>query len=393
MNNALFVVYFSGRVSSVSDYMLREAVEWSKSETVVCLLLYAQPHAVMKHLFVRYPPIVYKRGNVHYLRPVYLLPFQRFRLIVGINRWLFLRLVSPWVLRRIYKKRQREEKTDQYFMFYRPEKERDYFRQAFRAFSAMGYKTVFNLVDYPPTEDKATVGIYRAYVQLSDVVVANSSTLKKAFSEYRSDITVVPQGFALDEFRKTPIPSVQLSVDTPRIGFVGALGSRLDFPLLFELIARNPSWNFVFWGPKQIVEGDDRLEVNRLVRRLLAYPNVLHGFSREKRQVASVVDQLDIGIIPYDVTQKSNRYCYPMKLFEYFYMGKPVVATPIEELKRFPKFVLIGRTVKEWERHIKNLISRPWPKEYKEAQRRRATENSWERKVAAIRRAMTRHGD
>ncbi len=384
MNNALLVVYFSGRVSSVSDYMLREDMEWSKNNTVVCLLLYARPHAVMKHLFVRHPPIVYTRGNVHYLRPVYLLPFQRFCLVVGINRWLFLRLVLPWILRTMYGKWQTEEETGRYFMFYRPEKERDYFRQTFSAFCAMGYKTVFNLVDYPPTEDRATVDLYRTYVRLSDVVVANSSTLKHAFVKDRSNIAVVPQGFAIDEFRKTPLHQAQLSIGKPRIGFVGALGSRLDFPLLFELIARNPQWSFVFWGPKQIVEGDDRCQVNRLVRRLLAYPNVLHGFSSAKRQVASVVDQLDIGIIPYDVTRKSNRYCYPMKLFEYFYMGKPIISTPIEELKRFPKYVKIGSTARGWERHINDLLSRPWPKEYKDEQRRLAGENSWERKVAAI---------
>ena len=36
-------------------------------------------------------------------------------------------------------------------------------------------------------------------------------------------------------------------------------------------------------------------------------------------------------------------------------MGKPVVSTPIEELKAFPTFVKIGNTAEEWEKHIKTL--------------------------------------
>ena len=71
-----------------------------------------------------------------------------------------------------------------------------------------------------------------------------------------------------------------------------------------------------------------------------------------------------------------------MKLFEYFYLGKPVISTPIEELKRFPKFVKIGKTAKEWEKHIKFLLSKPWP--YQKEQKKLAKENSWKSKIEVI---------
>ena len=77
-----------------------------------------------------------------------------------------------------------------------------------------------------------------------------------------------------------------------------------------------------------------------------------------------------------------------MKLFEYFFLGKPVVSTPIEELKRFPKFVKIGNTNEEWEKHIKNLLSKPWPKENQKQQRKLSEENSWRKKVAKITNVM-----
>lgn len=73
-----------------------------------------------------------------------------------------------------------------------------------------------------------------------------------------------------------------------------------------------------------------------------------------------------------------------MVLFEYFYMGKPVVSTPIEELKRFPKYVKIGKDYKEWERIIEDFLSKPWPKNYQMEQRKLAEENSWENKINTI---------
>lgn len=79
----------------------------------------------------------------------------------------------------------------------------------------------------------------------------------------------------------------------------------------------------------------------------------------------------------------AGRY-YPMKLFEYFYAGKPVVSTPIEELKRFPKYVKTGNAADEWEKHIRMLLSRPWPKVYMGEQRELARKNSWDKKIQAI---------
>ena len=73
-----------------------------------------------------------------------------------------------------------------------------------------------------------------------------------------------------------------------------------------------------------------------------------------------------------------------MKLFEYFHMGVPVVSTPIEELARFPKYVKIGLTANEWGKHIKEILTKPWPKKYKYDQRRLAVKNSWKNKIDEI---------
>jgi glycosyltransferase involved in cell wall biosynthesis len=384
MKKNLWLIYFSGRISSVCDYMFREAKELSRDNCVVCFLLYARPYSVMKQALFHREKAWYRRGGIYYLHPIYIIPFCRFQFITIINKILFIVIVLPIAFYMIEREENISVAHKRLFMFYRPEKEKWYFSRLFTAVKTLGFITVFNLVDYPPTDDTATMNTYHQYVKRSDFAFANSHILKHVFNEDRSDIHVVPQGFALDEFTKKSKRRLFIPKGKPIVGFVGALGSRLDFPLLFTLIENNPQWNFVFWGPKQIVENDDVKVLYMNLKKLLSYKNVIHGESRSKQDIQSVLKRFTVCIIPYDVSQKSNQYCYPMKLFEYFYAGKQVLSTPIEELKRFPKFVTIGTDADDWEKSIRRLLSKPWPDEFKNGQQLSAIENSWKNKITKI---------
>jgi glycosyltransferase involved in cell wall biosynthesis len=57
-------------------------------------------------------------------------------------------------------------------------------------------------------------------------------------------------------------------------------------------------------------------------------------------KIPEILNSITVGMIPYRKTRFTT-YCYPMKLFEYFFMGIPVVTTPIKELARFSEYVKI----------------------------------------------------
>jgi hypothetical protein len=179
-----------------------------------------------------------------------------------------------------------------------------------------------------------------------------------------------------------------MSFDTkgkPIIGYIGGMNYRLDFGLLDHLAARNPHFRFVLVGPIQ--ENDSyhfRTIVQPQLTALFRHPNVMHIPYIAKDQIPGMIKQFNVAMIPYDVKLDFNKYCYPMKLFEYFYMGKPVLATPIEELKRFPKYVKIGSTAKEWEKNIQEILFKPWPTSYQKEQKRLAITNSWEEKINVV---------
>lgn len=384
LHNSIIAIYFSVNPRAVCDYIMKPAMEMAKSNLVFALLIYADPHPLLKSLFIKKRrQVIYKEKGIYFCRPIYLLPFQRFAIIEQWNRLLFLYTVFPLVTAYIrYKHYKKSVGKKQYFFFYHPQKEKEYFQMMYAYFSKRS-TTVFDIVDYPDTKNKEERICFDGFVKWADVVVVNSHTLYKYFSLLRRDISIVPQGFSLEEFQH-PKPARIFPRGKPMIGFVGSIGSKFDYSLIFNLIESNPRYRFVFWGPTEYVQGDTIAVLTKNIARLSSYDNVIVGQSKDKREIPSIIRQCDLCIIPYRLSIEAVIYSYPMKLFEYFYMGKPVLSTPIEELKRFPKYVKIGATVKEWDRHIKALLSHPWPKVYKEAQRRLAEENSWERKTSVI---------
>ena len=46
-----------------------------------------------------------------------------------------------------------------------------------------------------------------------------------------------------------------------------------------------------------------------------------------------------IGFMPYDLSIPKNLYCAPLKLFDYWERGMPVVGTPIVYLRDYPNAV------------------------------------------------------
>jgi len=174
----------------------------------------------------------------------------------------------------------------------------------------------------------------KAMLKKAQVTVGISFSLKNAYMKiYKREISVVPQGFRIQDFRKQTATSIKLKRSKCILGFVGVINERLDADLIYKLATKNRNWQFVFVGPK----GHDpniSAKPNLLsMERVLRLPNVVWLKGQSKVTMPAIIGKFTIGMIPYRINFEFNRLSYPMKLFEYFYMGKPVVSTPIEELK------------------------------------------------------------
>jgi len=378
-----FIVIPSFYKEQTTDYQNQTAKTLAKKNSVALYVLYTQQETEYQASYFSYfskygklkKIIQYKERLPQYFPPNPL-PFVRYQKIRQLNEILNLIILRAYLLLR--GKISFNSKT--VLWIFDPQS------SSLIPFFNLFDLTIFDCVDYfssPNSKEKKIIKQQeKKLAKNADIMVVNSNSLFSFHKKHRKDIKVVPQGFRLKDFIKPASPKYRFQKNRPLIGYLGGINHRLDYSLLEELIKRNAKWNFALWGPIQR-SGEDG-KTKQSFTKLFEFPNVTHGMSKNKKEIPGIIAQFDVCLIPYDASQDFNKFCYPMKLFEYFYMGKPTVSTPIEELKRFPKYVKIGKDAREWEKHIKNLLSKPWPNKFKQEQRKLAEENSWKHKIEAI---------
>ena len=121
-----------------------------------------------------------------------------------------------------------------------------------------------------------------------------------------------------------------------RIGFVGAIYPWVDVPLIRRLAEAFPQDEVVLVGP---VKTDvSALRDCSNVRLLGALPHA---------QLPGTIAAFDVCILPFqlnDLTRSSN----PVKLYEYLALGKPVVATAIDEAAAFGDLIRVAGSTEEF---------------------------------------------
>jgi len=226
---------------------------------------------------------------------------------------------------------------------------------------------------------------YKTNLDKANYIFVNSKTLKKEVAKYnKKKIHLVSQGFDLQMFKKSPIKFLKKKRKT-NVGFIGAISDRIDYDLMINLVKLMPETNFTFIGP---IKRDLKIKENKRkqIKKFLSFSNVKKIESQKKDKIPQLISQLDVCIIPYDVSYLFNANCYPMKTFEYLYFEKPIISTEIKELtdSKFKKFIKIGKNAQEWQKHIEMLNKNNWTEKNKKEAQQLAIKNSWENKIKEI---------
>jgi glycosyltransferase involved in cell wall biosynthesis len=114
------------------------------------------------------------------------------------------------------------------------------------------------------------------------------------------------------------------------IGYVGALDFWFDVESMGHTAATHPEWHFVLIG---------RVEDKR-VEALRRFPNVRFIGEIPHSELHPYVSQFTAALIPFvrnELTMGTN----PIKLYEYFSYGLPVVGAKLPELEEFGKLVYL----------------------------------------------------
>ena len=142
-------------------------------------------------------------------------------------------------------------------------------------------------------------------------------------------IVRVPNGVDFEWFQdcasRQGVPPDINDASHPIAGYVGVLRSWFDYDLIGHLARTMPDVSFIIVGP---------LDFESRNSHLRTIPNLRWIGRREYGEMPGYIRTFDVCLIPF-VAGKVSETTNPVKVFEYFALGKPVVSTPMHELLPF----------------------------------------------------------
>lgn len=130
-------------------------------------------------------------------------------------------------------------------------------------------------------------------------------------------------------------------IPKPRLIYSGSAYPRTDKNLYEKISDALPEVSFISFGTENIC---------RKVKNRYTIPWL------EKRELFAFLENCDVGFMPYDVRSPHNLHCVPLKLFEYFSLGLPVVSTALLNIKEFQPHVQIASDTNGFVHIIRNLL-------------------------------------
>ena len=217
------------------------------------------------------------------------------------------------------------------------------------------------------------------YLLKADLVLATSDRLYRQAASLRTDSLLCPNGVDTPHFADSAntIPddlSPILATGRPVIGYHGAMARWLDYELLAALAKQRPDYSFVLIGS----DHDQSLHASGILEQ----PNIHWLGSKPYNELPRYISRFKVGLIPFVVNEITHATS-PIKLFEYFAAGKPVIVSPMEESSRSPA-VLIAGTPEEWLEKMEQALKLAEDPKFVELLQTIGRENSWESRAESI---------
>ena len=171
-----------------------------------------------------------------------------------------------------------------------------------------------------------------ALLKIADVVLTGGPSLYEAKRHLHPRVLCLPSAVDAEHYAAANALAqeaavrrageLQQGIATPRLGFFGVIDERLDLGLLAALADARPAWQIVMVGPVAKI-GRDRLPQR---------PNI-HWLGQQPYDLLpQLVAGWDACLMPFALNE-ATRYISPTKTLEYMAAGKPVISTPVHDVK------------------------------------------------------------
>ncbi len=173
-------------------------------------------------------------------------------------------------------------------------------------------------------------------IQKADVVFTTSDALHDKKSPMHPNTHLARHGVDVDHFGRALDPNIDRPASLapwagPTIGFFGLIADWVDLKLVLDVAEKMPDVRFVMIG-------DAVVDTSHLKKM----KNVVLTGRRPYAELPNYCAAFDAAVLPFKESELT-RCVNPIKLREYLAAGLPVVATPLDEAKRYEPEVCLAR--------------------------------------------------
>jgi UDP-galactopyranose mutase len=164
-------------------------------------------------------------------------------------------------------------------------------------------------------------------LEAADVVFTGGYSLYEAKKKRHGNVHPFPSSVDRKHFGRARAgiadPADQAGIGRPRLGFYGVIDERIDLGLIEAVADARPEWQLIMVGPVVKIAEDE------LPRR----DNIHYLGGKNYDELPSYLSGWDVALMPFAINE-ATRFISPTKTPEYLAAGKPVVSTPIKDVKR-----------------------------------------------------------
>jgi glycosyltransferase involved in cell wall biosynthesis len=248
------------------------------------------------------------------------------------------------------------------------------------------FQTVYDWIDdievFPYDRQFMELSHHRA-LQEATVVASVAKRLHEQALAIRPNAIYLPNGVDDKHFanEKILLPDDAdlrplLKEGKPIAGYYGAFAEWFDYAKLEQLAALRPDWNFLLIGQRYDLSMQERGEC------LLKHPNVYWIGPRKYELLPAYLRLFDVAMIPFvinDITLATS----PLKLYEYFAGGKPVITSRMPECMAYSEVFAVEQ-LQEFSEALDGARVLGKDKDFCDRLRNLAHENSWSARVQTL---------
>jgi len=220
---------------------------------------------------------------------------------------------------------------------------------------------------------------HKRLIEKSDIIFVTAQNLREdalSIADEKNVITV-SNGADVDFFemhKNTYEITDYAHTDKKRVGYMGTYW-KVDLDLIYAAARELTEVDFLLVGP---------LDAQNQPPTHQKPENVFILGTKERQQLPAYLQMFDVALIPFKISAATDSMD-PVKLYEYFSLGKPVVATAIREMKKFDDdhLVRLAETQDEFIDAISAFLKCD-AKAWQESRREIARQNTWRGKATLI---------